>query len=57
VEWTSALEGVLSSSPLAIVLGFAVMQLWKSNQAKDAEIARLNQARVADLLMVSKLDD
>jgi hypothetical protein len=51
------LEGVLSSSPLAIVLGFAVMQLWKSNQAKDAEIARLNQARVADLLMVSKLDD
>ncbi len=54
MQWTNLLEGVLSSSPLAGVLGFAVWTLWNSNQKKDEEIRKLNEARIADLIEVSK---
>ena len=49
MEWTKLLEGALGSSPIALVLGFAVWNLWSSNQKKDAELQRLNDARVSDL--------
>lgn len=54
MQWTNLLEGVLSSSPIAVVLGFAVWALWGSNQKKEMEIQRLNEARISDLIEVSK---
>lgn len=42
---------------MAMVLGFAVWTLWQSNQRKDTEIARLNDARVKDLLEVAHKSD
>lgn len=57
MQWETILSGALSSSPTALILGFAVWTLWGSNQKKDTEIQRLNQARVDDLLEVAKRDD
>jgi hypothetical protein len=51
------LEGALGSSPIALVLGFGVWKLWHSNQAKDAEISRLNEARVQDMKQVASRND
>lgn len=57
MEWSKLIEGALGSSPMAMVLGFAVWTLWQSNQRKDTEIARLNDARVKDLLEVAHKSD
>jgi hypothetical protein len=54
VEWTKLLEGALGSSPIALVLGFGVWRLWLSNQAKDAEISRINRERIEDLKQVAQ---
>jgi hypothetical protein len=57
VDWQKLLEGALGSSPIALVLGFAVQRLWTKLETKDAEIARLNDARVKDLIAVAARDD
>jgi hypothetical protein len=57
VEWQTLLEGALGSSPIALVLGFGVWKLWHSNQAKDAEISRLNEARIQDMKQVASRND
>ena len=57
MEWTKLLEGALGSSPMALVLGFAVWTLWSANQKKEAEIQRLNEARIKDLIEVANRDD
>lgn len=57
IEWTKLLEGALGSSPIALVLGFAVWTLWQSNQKKETEIARLNEARIKDMQEVVRKDD
>ena len=54
MQWTNILEGVLSSSPLAGVLGYGVWVLWGSLQKKEEQIQKLNEARIADLIEVSK---
>jgi hypothetical protein len=53
VEWSKLIEGALTTSPMALVLGFAVWRLWQKLEAKDAEIQRLNEARAKDLLSIS----
>jgi len=57
MEWLELLKGPLASTPIAAVLAFATWRLWLKNEAKDAEIARLNQARIDDLKEIAKLDD
>ena len=57
MEWSTLLGSVLSGSPLALVLGFAVWTLWNSNQKKEAEIQRLNEARIKDMIEVASRDD
>lgn len=57
MEWLKILEGPLASTPLAGVLGFAVWNLWRKLEAKDAEIQRLNAERVKDLIQVAARDD
>jgi len=57
VDWQNLISGALGSSPLALVLGFATWSLWQANQRKDAEIARLNDQRVKDLIAVAARDD
>jgi hypothetical protein len=57
VEWSTLLGSVLSGSPLALVLGFAVWTLWQSNQKKEAEIQRLNEARIKDMTEIANRDD
>lgn len=57
VEWHQLIQGALASSPLALVLGFACHRLWSKLEAKDAELAALNKARVEDLLQISKQND
>jgi len=57
MEWTKLLEGALGSSPIALVLGFGVWSLWQSNQKKDAEISRLNEARIQDMKQVADRED
>jgi hypothetical protein len=42
---------------MALVLGFAVHRLWSKLETKDAEIARLNDARVKDLIAIAARDD
>jgi hypothetical protein len=42
---------------MAACLGFAVHTLWKCVKEKDAEIARLHEARVKDLIAVAARDD
>lgn len=57
MEWSKLIEGALGSSPLSLVLGFALYQLWQSNAKKDAEIARLNEKMVDQLLEIAHKDD
>jgi hypothetical protein len=57
VEWSALIEGALGSSPMALVLGFAVWTLWKSNAEKDAEIRRLNEKMVDAMLEIAHRDD
>jgi hypothetical protein len=57
VEWQKLLEGALGSSPIALVLGFAVQRLWSKLEQKDAEIRELNSARVKDLIAIAARDD
>jgi hypothetical protein len=57
MEWSTLLEGVLTGSPMALVLGFAVWTLWQANQKKEAEIQRLNEARIKDMIEVANRDD
>jgi hypothetical protein len=57
VDWETLLNGALGSSPMALVLGFAVHRLWSKLETKDAEIARLNDARVKDLIAIAARDD
>lgn len=54
MEWIKLLEGALGATPMAACLGFAVHTLWRKLEAKDAEIARLNEARAKDLLSISR---
>lgn len=56
MEWSSLISSALGSSPMALVLGFAVWTLWQSNQKKDAEIQRLNDKMVDALLEVAHRD-
>jgi hypothetical protein len=57
MDWNTLLGSVLSGSPLAAVLGFAVWTLWQANQKKEAEIQRLNEARIKDMIEVANRDD
>jgi hypothetical protein len=57
VEWIDLLKGPLSTTPMAACLGYAVHTLWKKLQERDAEIARLNEQRVKDLIAVVARDD
>ena len=57
MEWTKLLEGALGSSPIALVLGFGVWRLWGANQLKDAEIQRLNEARIQDMKAIASRND
>lgn len=57
MEWTKLIEGALGSSPLALVLGFAVWNLWRKLEAKDAEIQRLNAETTKMLIAVSQRSD
>jgi hypothetical protein len=57
VEWIDLVKGPLSATPMAACLGFAVHKLWAKLQEKDAEIARLNDQRVKDLIAVAARDD
>ncbi len=57
MEWQKLLEGALGSSPIALVLGFAVQRLWSKLEQKDAEIRELNSARVKDLIAIAARDD
>ena len=54
MQWENLINGALGSSPMALVLGFAVHRLWAALRERDAEIARLNEARIQDLLSVSR---
>ncbi len=47
----------MATTPMAACLGFAVHTLWKKLQEKDAEIQRLHEARVKDLIAVAARDD
>ncbi len=42
---------------MAAVLAFCAWKFWNRLAEKDAEIARLNEARVKDLLEVAHRDD
>lgn len=42
---------------MAAVLGYAVLTLWKKLETKDAEIQRLNEARVKDLIEIARSED
>lgn len=57
MQWSALIEGALGSSPMALVLGFAVWKLWTSNEAKDAEIKRLNEKMVDAMLEIAHRDD
>lgn len=58
MEWLDLVKAAIGSSPVAICAGYAVHMLWKKLEAKDAEIARLNEARTKDLLSISRgVDD
>jgi hypothetical protein len=57
VEWIKLLEGALGATPMAACLGFAVHTLWRKLEAKDAEIQRLHEERVKDLIAVAARDD
>lgn len=57
MEWSKLLEGALGSSPIALVLGFAVWSLWGKNREQEKEIQRLNDARIADLKAIAERDD
>lgn len=57
MEWSKILEAVAGSSPMAAVLGYAVLTLWKKLETKDAEIQRLNEARVKDLIEIARSED
>ncbi len=57
MQWQQILESVLSTSPLTGALGFALWKLWARNEAKDLEIARLNQQMVTQLLELANRDD
>lgn len=56
MEWSSLISGALGSSPMALVLGFAVWTLWQSNQKKDEQIQKLNDKMVDALLEVANRD-
>jgi len=57
VEWQKFIEGALGSSPIALVLGFAVWTLWSELKASRAETKAANDARIHDLLELAKRDD
>ena len=68
MEWTRIFEGALSSSPVALILGYVSWKLWGKTEAKDAElariakessceIARLNEARISDLKALLNEED
>lgn len=57
MEWQQLLNGALSSSPVAAILGFVTWKLWSKLEQKDAEIQRLNEARVKDMLEVAHRED
>jgi hypothetical protein len=57
VEWIKLLEGALGATPMAACLGFAVHTLWRRCCEKEAEIQRLNEARVQDLKAIAERDD
>lgn len=57
MEWLKLLEGALASSPMALVLGFAVHRLWGKLEQKDKELAELNKARIEDLLRIAQQND
>jgi hypothetical protein len=57
VEWQSLIEGALGSSPLALVLGFAVWRLWQKLEARDQEIRTLNEQCTKMLLSISRAAD
>ncbi len=57
MEWLDLLKGALGSSPIAIVLGYAVHKLWAKLEAKDAEIQSLHRENRETLIAVSKRSD
>lgn len=57
MEWHDLLKGALGSSPVALVLGFAVWKLWTKLEAKDAEIKGLNTEIRQTLIDVSRRSD
>lgn len=57
MEWQKLLEGALGSSPVALALGFATWSLWQKTREQEKEIARLNDARIADLKAIAERDD
>lgn len=57
MQWQAIIESVLTSSPLAGVLGYAVWNLWRKLETKDAEITRLHEARVKDLNQIAARND
>lgn len=57
MEWSKLIEVALGSSPLALVLGFAVWSLWKRLEAKDAEIRQLNEQNRQALLEIAHRSD
>lgn len=54
MEWQRLLEGVLGSSPVAMAMGFATWNLWNKTREQEKEIARLNEARIADLKAIAE---
>lgn len=57
MEWQNLIGTALGSTPLAAVLGFAVWNLWRKLEAKDAELRELHQQRVKDLIAVAARAD
>ena len=54
MEWNKVIEGLIGSSPLAGGLGFACYYLAGQLKEARAEVARLNEARIADLQAIAK---
>lgn len=64
MEWSKLLDGLATSSPLAGVLGYGCFWLAErlkesraETKAAQSEVARLNEARIADLRAILKPDD
>lgn len=57
MRWDELLTGVLSSSPTALVMGFALVKLWNKLESKDKALEAANDARIKDLIEVAKRDD